>query len=701
MIPHRKIQKISLYCLTLLSGVSFCSAIEISASTKTVQPPIHFESDSLEYQELNQVIIASGNVKVRQSSYTFYSDHAIFDIPKKNLSAWGLVRFSDVQGNEIRAKSLTYETQEGSAKLLDTEGSFGPWIFAAQKVIRDSEGNFFLERAKLSTCETDFSKYHLYGQRIKIMPKKRLTVQNALFRIGPVPVLYLPYYYYSLGEKHLGFQIFPGRGQSEGAFARTVWGYPTTDETYTQVYLDYLSRRGLGTGGEINYYFGDQAKGSIYGYRIDDQLRQQERWNARFFHWERFGQNLILQSNINQLSDESFPNDFFREDYNRIVRDPKSSVSATYQKGYSFFRLIGDRSELFDVGKSSEFFPSEILAPRFEFSQVQTPVGFLGLQKNISASFTNRFAGRNFNSQDNSRDYRRESEAVVSILRQLRLSRSTTFVPKINFRNLWTDRPQGTEPQDKAWQKLETESTLRQSLSHMLDIDLTYRFTQRLQDNQGDDQGREVHSLSYLSTFQPWYWFYFRLETAHNLPRLKAEPIAFLEPKNYQPIRGEISINPRHNLELFLREEYTLFDPITGSKHPLNTETELTFGHRVAGEDYASIGTSYFASRDNAFELRLKGRYTPFETIKLEGTLRTLLFYSHGDAFEINRADLLEKELLVRQEWRCWELSFVFRERAGVVEFLFNLELKLERLTREKSRKENQGAEWYPWRGLQ
>ena len=53
----------------------------------------------------------------------------------------------------------------------------------------------------------------------------------------------------------------------------------------------------------------------------------------------------------------------------------------------------------------------------------------------------------------------------------------------------------------------------------------------------------------------------------------------------------------------------------------------------------------------------------------------------------------------VRKEWRCWDISFVFRERTGVVEFVFNLELKLDRTDREKTSHRTQEAEWYPWRG--
>lgn len=662
--------------------------------------PVHFESDSLEYQELKQVIVASGNVKVQQSSYTFFSDHAVFNIPEKSLEAWGLVRFSDLQGNTIRARFLTYTAGKGSAQLVDTEGSFGPWVFSAKKVTRDENGNFFLEKARLSTCEMDLSKYHLYGHRIKIFPQKRLTVQHALFRLGSVPILYLPYYYYSLGEKHLAFQIFPGSNQSEGAFVRTVWGYPLTDETYLKVYLDYLSNRGIGTGGEADYYFGEKAKGSLYGFRIFDRLSNRERWNARLFHWQRLSPSSILQISANRLSDDTFPNDFFREDFNRVVREFNSSLALTYQKKNIFFRLFSERSEEYDV-TNREFFPAEILVPKLEFSQMQSQVGLLGVEKIVSASFSNRFAGKSSSRTVLNRQYRSESDFQFSLLRRFAMGYKTTLVPEVTFKNQWTNHPQDAEFGEESIQRMELGGNLRHEIGNFWDLDFTYVLADRFQSNRGDDQGREKHALSFLSLIRPKEWFSFRFETEHNLPRYKGESLTFLERRNYQPLRGEISIMPKNDLEFFFREEYTLFDPLTGSKHPLSTQSEILWGQRAQGGNYFAMGTSYFPSRDNVLELRHSARISPNDTWRLEGTLRTLLFYRDLNVFNANRAELIEKELLVRKEWRCWELSFTFRERAGVVEFLFNLELKLERLTRQKSTRVGQESEWYPWRGWQ
>jgi len=668
------------------------------SSTDSFRSPIHFESDSLDYRENDQVITATGNVKVQQSSFTFYSDYAVFNIPEQGLSAWGNVRFTDVKGDEIHSRFISYQAETGKAQLLDAQGSFGSWIFAAEKAERDGQGNYFLQRARLSTCETDLSKYHLYGYKIKVFPGKSLAVQNAIFRVGPVPVLYLPYYYYPLGQRQLSFQFFPGSNQSEGAFVRTIWGYPYSQDSYARVYLDYLSRRGVGTGGEFDYYVGDQMKGSFYGYHIQDNIAQQERWNVRLSHWQKLSSNMIFQTNANRLSDDQFPNDFFREDFNRVVRDMRSNTALTYQKKNNLLRIFAERTDLFDP-LSNKFYAQDVSAPRVEFNQRQSSLGFGKIDKILSFSATNRFAGTSFEGQSLSRDYRRESDAQATFLRSFNvIPRNTSFTPKLTIENFWTDMPQQAEGQDPFLQKVTGQGILRQKLSRWSNIDLTYNLTQRLENNTGDDQGIEDHSLSVLSSIRPSNSVSIRLDTAHNLPRNKGDPLVFLEPKNYRPLRGEISFDPERNLEFFFREEYSLYDSLTGSMHPLSTQSELVLGQRTLGQDYYSIATTYKSSTDNQFELRQSVRWNAFKTWKLEGTLRTFLFYTNTNVFSTYKAQFVEEDIFVRKEWRCWDFSFQFRERTGVIDFLFNLELKLDRVNREKTTNTHRESEFYPWR---
>ncbi|MBI1979800.1 MAG: hypothetical protein HYS58_03445, partial [Elusimicrobia bacterium] len=63
--------------LLFLCALFPVSALHASSQEET---PILFKSDHLEYRQGEEVILASGNVRVDQTSYTFLSDFAAIDL---------------------------------------------------------------------------------------------------------------------------------------------------------------------------------------------------------------------------------------------------------------------------------------------------------------------------------------------------------------------------------------------------------------------------------------------------------------------------------------------------------------------------------------------------------------------------------------------------------------------------------------------
>jgi hypothetical protein len=119
------------------------------------------------------------------------------------------------------------------------------------------------------------------------------------------------------------------------------------------------------------------------------------------------------------------------------------------------------------------------------------------------------------------------------------------------------------------------------------------------------------------------------------------------------------------------------------------------------GKDYFLFGTSYFSSQDGAFELRTQGRIKLWDRLKLEGTLRTLFSYENLEAWRVRKADFTEKEIRASTDIRCWDIGVVFREHTGVVEFLFNVEMKFDQVKKERDERATKESEFYPWRGMQ
>jgi hypothetical protein len=357
-------------------------------------------------------------------------------------------------------------------------------------------------------------------------------------------------------------------------------------------------------------------------------------------------------------------------------------------------RIFSEVQDEFDTNEEN-FFVKEAAAPSMEFRRLQSPLGLWGIEKTFFLSFNNRYQGTL-----NTGYYRRQSEAQWALLRNFRLLRWTTFVPKVTLRNRWIDRPQSGEVSEPYSQYVISEGTLRQRFFWWGSMDLSYLLSQRFQENRGSDRGWEEHRLSFVSWFYPNPWVSFRFYTAHNLPRERGEALALLNRQNYDPLRGEISWTPRYNLSFFFREEYTLYETTTntGALRPLSTQSELIWGEPYRGKDYLSMGTSYLSSNPGVFQVSNAGRINLWSWLQLEIKLRTNVFYQRQNFLNITKRDIFEKEFLTKMEWSCWILTFRLREREEIFEFFFNIELKLEDEQRTKNERVEQNVEFYPWR---
>lgn len=684
------------FWLFFLCSVFVLSGIAHAEQKLRQSEPIHFEANEMEYSQKTQIITATGNVVANQSSYTFTSDFARYDMAKQSVIAWNNVRFKDKAGNLIGADEINYSATDGSAELLEGNGMFGPWLFATKKITRDAGGNFLLERAKLSACEPNFDRYHLFGYRVRVIPGKRLTVQNALFKIGKVPIFYFPYYYRSLGEKYLAFQFYPGQSNSEGFFTKTLWGYPFFENTYEKLYLDFMSKRGIGWGGELNYNNNDNVKGSLFAYRVEDQKTDRTRWNARLYHWQTFAKDWMMQIQSNKMSDDSFSNDFIRDDFDPIASELRSNFALTHTVRGQYWRLYAEQIENYN-SNTNYFYTRDAIAPELSWTQTQTPIGWGGVQTEASVSVRDHFATF-VDSQTIVRTDRLESDARVGLLRSFSLSRWTQVVPNFALTNRWLEKRFGEELPEKSVQRFVASTVLRQRLLGGTDLDLTHTFVQRFQNRSGSLNGRELHFLDFLLDSRPNRFFHHRLRSGLDLPIDNAQHYDLSDGKYYRPVSAEVTWTPKRKVEIFMRSDFTLYDANTHSSRIQTTQTDFTFGDRTLDQSYYSIGTSFQAENSNFFELHQSGVLKLTDWFSIQATLRSNFFFINQNAFNVKRLNIFDKELIANTQWRCWKLSLTFRERKDVFEFLFNVDLKLDSSRPSPSQDLSGSSEFYPWR---
>lgn len=341
-------------------------------------------ADSVQHDQDTGLAKASGNVKIMFGKLTLTAKEASVNQENSDFTANGNVVISLADGGgEWRAPSV-----KGN---LDTrEFSFGPyrldspvWHSGGQGGTNDKDGNMKLEGAWLSTCDCPEPHYCLSASSITHNKNKTFTAKNVLLKFGGVPVFYLPILWGN-SDGNSGFIIRPGYSGKRGAYLRLgrIWKFgPAADSS---LYVDLMSKRGIGLGSDINFKTDSRELGShLYGILDNDAPETEHGYNRRFkyvderyristYYRDELADGLTLRLNLDLMSDIDMLEDWFRRDYRRIEQ-PRSYVDLTYDHEY-FTIGLGARPRV------NDFYTVVETLPEFRFDVPRVNLGPLPFQ---------------------------------------------------------------------------------------------------------------------------------------------------------------------------------------------------------------------------------------------------------------------------------------------------------------------------------
>jgi hypothetical protein len=274
-----------------------------------------------------QAVYLSGNVVMTEGQRTIRADEIYYDFRQKQAIA-------------INAVARTFDAIRGI-----------PIYVRASKIKQLAENKFAADNITLTTSEFYLPQLSLNASHVSITDTTpedeqggRLSdssydaqMRDVRFKIYDRTLFYWPYMRSNLQRPDVPIKsVSVGNDSTWGTSIETQWylarllGLRETEGTDSTVSLDYYSKRGVGTGAEINYerenYFG-----SMLGYIIDDSgtdrlgragsrrdiepprdLRGRFRWQHRQFlpsQWQ-------LATEVSYVSDENFLEQYYREEFN-------------------------------------------------------------------------------------------------------------------------------------------------------------------------------------------------------------------------------------------------------------------------------------------------------------------------------------------------------------------------------------------------
>jgi len=182
-----------------------------------------------------EMIRFSGNVVIvvteENSVSRISADEIVYDKIRDTLEARGNVKYEHTTGKEGSEKFtgevllFNIKKQEGvfmgGSMVQDTgRANSDPYIIHAEVTGKDSSSTMAFKNGILTTCDADDPHWSINASRIWLLPGNEIGILNGIFFIGPLPVLYIPFFYYPSDEM-IFHPVFGFRNRS-GYFVQTT-----------------------------------------------------------------------------------------------------------------------------------------------------------------------------------------------------------------------------------------------------------------------------------------------------------------------------------------------------------------------------------------------------------------------------------------------------------------------------------------------
>jgi hypothetical protein len=244
--------------------------------------PVDIKADNLKFHEEAGLVEARGSVEVAFEGVTIYADRLRLNSSASLATAEGKVR---QLGRDYSANSthLTYDAARKILRFRDFKSIISPKnirgnLYLNASSLEDLKTKMKGETGTLTTCDYSVPHYHLRAGGIEYYPQDKIEGKNATVYVGGLPVLWLPYLLYPLGEKQRKNWLF-GHNEVEGDYLKTAWAYPLG-----LFLLDYVEKKGIGYGTQSDYKLGGLGEGRLYLYHLAERESGISNWIEKIEH---------------------------------------------------------------------------------------------------------------------------------------------------------------------------------------------------------------------------------------------------------------------------------------------------------------------------------------------------------------------------------------------------------------------------------
>ncbi len=337
----------------------------------------------------------SGDVDIRSADLRLQADEAEYDGDTQQCSARGNVVLEEgssfLTGDRIE---INLETRLST--VYGAQGELDPdLILEAERLEKIGENRYRIEKATLTSCTqpTPYWSFRIGRGTIEIDGYAHL--RNVSFRVGRVPILYMPYMLWPVKEDRVSGFLMPqvGYSQRRGFVFNSAYFWAPARNFDTTFYADYYDKDGLGVGAETRWLPTEDGRLRFTGYYIDEKTEDSvtgeprgERYRYRLLTEQPFDHGWKLLADVNKVSDVDYYLDFERDP--RVATTSTTASRLDLSRAWSYYTLNIRGEQLEQVLSPTEILTQE-RRPEIELRGRSRQLGnspfFLGFQTSAAS----------------------------------------------------------------------------------------------------------------------------------------------------------------------------------------------------------------------------------------------------------------------------------------------------------------------------
>ena len=332
---------------SLFFGVLFL-LIASNGSGETI-PKITLTSDTLEYQEVDEVYIAEGNAHLIKDMMQLRADRLLFNNKTRRLNGIGNVTLSEGD-NTIFAREIEYDFATQQGFLLD-----GRLFFEAEndtltgkKITRHPSGRYTLHEATMTACDCpENPDWQIKAKSLDVTLGTYLIAKDLFFYAGQIPIFYFPYLTYPVKTTRQSGLLVPSIGISRQLGLRynqdLFWVLsPSQDMTFS---FDFRERLGVGSGIEYRYLLSKKTGGVLQAERFHDTKNDINLVAIGYQHRQQFSDRVQMNLNTRYIDPSTFLSALSDTTAERALQTIESHAAITYRGDESFGYLLARHTQ--------------------------------------------------------------------------------------------------------------------------------------------------------------------------------------------------------------------------------------------------------------------------------------------------------------------------------------------------------------------